>query len=91
MLIAELTMPRNTKHSLKLTLMEKLLIIRMRNRWTSDEAGKRWGVLGSTLRDYESGRRNPSEGVRLHLEKIVEEYESHHAPCPIVQRTIHRN
>lgn len=62
--------------AIKPTLMEKIMLIRLREGWRgTDEAGPNFGIKGITLRSYESGTRKPSKFARLHLERCVEAYE----------------
>lgn len=60
----------------KPTLMEKIILIRLREGWRgTEEAGPKFGINGATLRAYESGHRKPGKFARLHLQRCVEAYE----------------
>ncbi len=61
---------------IKPTLIEKLVLIRKRRRWTADTAAKRWKLNPHTLRAYERGERQPGRFTLLYLEKIIAAEES---------------
>lgn len=70
--LPSVTMPKVTP-----SLMEKIMLIRLREGWRGTEiAGPKFGVNGATLRGYEGGHRRPGRFARLHLERCVAAYES---------------
>jgi DNA-binding transcriptional regulator YiaG len=58
-------------NSVKLTTVERLTIIRKRNKWTQAKLAKELGVSISCVRSWEQGDRNPQKLAERALEEFI--------------------
>lgn len=63
------------QQDVKLTTVEKLLIIRRRRGLTVTQAARRWRLNARTMRAWEQGQRTPREHTEKRLKKIVYDEE----------------
>ncbi len=71
--VAELREKVDGVAGMKLTLMEKLRLIRHRNKWSQRQLAQRLDVELRTLRAWEQGCRTPASYFVPHLQKFVED------------------